>query len=47
MPENIRPRINFWRRTSSSHPGVITHNAQVTKAVETERFLDENQPYLE
>ncbi|HWH78107.1 MAG TPA: hypothetical protein VNT76_12075, partial [Candidatus Binatus sp.] len=25
----------------------ITHNAHVTSAVETERFLDENQPYLD
>jgi hypothetical protein len=25
----------------------ITHNAHVTKALETERFLDENQPYLD
>ena len=49
--------VNIWVRKIYPLPeasdivlatqAFITHNAHVTTAVETERFLDENQPYLD
>jgi hypothetical protein len=48
MPGELRPKDKFLASDIVlATQAFITHNAQVTKAVETERFLDENQPYLD
>jgi len=48
MPGEQRPKDTFLASDIVlATQAFITHNAQVTKAVETERFLDENQPYLD
>ncbi len=48
MPGEQRPKDKFPASDIVlATQAFITHNAQVTKAVETERFLDENQPYLD
>lgn len=48
MPGEQRPKDKFLASDIVlATQAFITHNAQVTKAVETERFLDENQPYLD
>lgn len=48
MPGELRQKDKFLASDIVlATQAFITHNAQVTKAVETERFLDENQPYLD
>jgi len=48
MPGELRPRDKFLASDIVlATQAFITHNAHVTTAVETERFLDENQPYLD
>jgi hypothetical protein len=48
MPGEQRPRDKFLASDIvMATQAFITHNAHVTTAVETERFLDENQPYLD
>ena len=48
MPGERRPQDRFLGSDIVlATQAFITHNAQVTTAVETERFLDENQPYLD
>ncbi|HEY2917797.1 MAG TPA: hypothetical protein VGK77_02255 [Candidatus Binatia bacterium] len=48
MPGETRPRDKFLASDIVlATQAFITHNAHVTTAVETERFLDENQPYLD
>jgi hypothetical protein len=48
MPGEQRPKDTFLASDIVlATQAFITHNAQVTKTVETERFLDENQPYLD
>jgi hypothetical protein len=48
MPGETRPKDKFLASDIVlATQAFITHNAQVTTAVETERFLDENQPYLD
>jgi len=48
MPGEQRPKDKFLASDIVlATQAFITHNAQVTRAVETERFLDENQPYLD
>jgi hypothetical protein len=48
MPGEQRPKDKFLASDIVlATQAFITHNAQVTKSVETERFLDENQPYLD
>jgi hypothetical protein len=48
MPGERRPPDRFLASDIVlATQAFITHNAHVTTAVETERFLDENQPYLD
>ena len=48
MPGEQRPKDRFLASDIvMATQAFITHNAHVTTAVETERFLDENQPYLD
>lgn len=48
MPGEQRPKDKFLASDIVlATQAFITHNAHVTKAVETERFLDESQPYLD
>jgi hypothetical protein len=48
MPGEQRPKDKFLASDIvMATQAFITHNAHVTTAVETERFLDENQPYLD
>jgi hypothetical protein len=48
MPGERRPQDKFLASDIVlATQAFITHNANVTTAVETERFLDENQPYLD
>jgi hypothetical protein len=48
MPGETRPKDKFLASDIVlATQAFITHNAHVTTAVETERFLDENQPYLD
>ena len=48
MPGEQRPKDKFLASDIVlATQAFITHNAHVTTAVETERFLDENQPYLD
>ena len=48
MPGEQRPKDKFLASDIVlATQAFITHNAHVTTAVETERFLDDNQPYLE
>jgi hypothetical protein len=48
MPGEARPKDKFLASDIVlATQAFITHNAHVTTAVETERFLDENQPYLD
>ena len=48
MPGETRPKDRFLASDIVlATQAFITHNAHVTTAVETERFLDENQPYLD
>jgi hypothetical protein len=48
MPGEQRPKDKFLASDIVlATQAFITHNAQVTRAVETERFLDDNQPYLD
>jgi hypothetical protein len=48
MPGEARPKEKFLASDIvMATQAFITHNAHVTTAVETERFLDENQPYLD
>jgi hypothetical protein len=48
MPGEQRPRDKFLASDIVlATQAFITHNAHVTPAVETERFLDDNQPYLD
>jgi|GEM_PF-607428 len=48
MPGEQRPRDKFLASDIvMATQAFITHNAHVSTAVETERFLDENQPYLD
>jgi len=48
MPGELRPKGKFLASDIIlATQAFITHNAHVTTAVETERFLDENQPYLD
>jgi hypothetical protein len=48
MPGERRPADRFLASDIVlATQAFITHNAHVTTAVETERFLDENQPYLD
>jgi hypothetical protein len=48
MPGETRPKDKFLASDIVlATQAFITHNAQVTTGVETERFLDENQPYLD
>jgi hypothetical protein len=48
MPGEQRPKDRFLASDIVlATQAFITHNANVTTAVETERFLDENQPYLD
>src|SRR5262249_23441481 len=48
MPGEQRPREKFLASdVVMATQAFITHNAHVTTAVETERFLDDNQPYLD
>jgi hypothetical protein len=48
MPGQRRPQDRFLASDIVlATQAFITHNAHVTTAVETERFLDENQPYLD
>src|SRR5438552_4491610 len=48
MPGERRPQDRFLGSDIVlATQAFITHNAQVTTAVETERFLDEKQPYLD
>src|SRR5438093_460873 len=48
MPGETRPKDKFLASDIVlATQAFITHNSHVTTAVETERFLDENQPYLD
>ena len=48
MPGDQRPRDKFLASDIVlATQAFITHNSHVTTAVETERFLDDNQPYLD
>ena len=48
MPGQRRPQDRFLASDIVlATQAFITHNVHVTTAVETERFLDENQPYLD
>jgi hypothetical protein len=48
MPGERRPQDRFLASDIVlATQAFITHNAHVTTAVETERFLDDNQPYLD
>jgi len=48
MPGEQKPKDKFLASDIVlATQAFITHNAHVTTAVETERFLDENQPYLD
>jgi hypothetical protein len=48
MPGERRPRGRFLASDIVlATQAFITHNAHVTTTLETERFLDENQPYLD
>jgi hypothetical protein len=48
MPGEQRPKDKFLASDIvMATQAFITNNAHVTTAVETERFLDENQPYLD
>lgn len=48
MPGEQRPKDKFLASDIVlATQAFITHNAQVTKTVEAERFLDDNQPYLD
>jgi hypothetical protein len=48
MPGETRPKDKFLASDIVlATQAFVTHNAHVTTAVETERFLDENQPYLD
>ncbi|HXK30430.1 MAG TPA: hypothetical protein VJ646_19465 [Candidatus Binatia bacterium] len=48
MPGEQRPKEKFLASDIVlATQAFITNNAHVTKAFETERFLDENQPYLD
>ena len=48
MPGEQRPKDRFLASDIVlATQAFITHNANVTTTVETERFLDENQPYLD
>ncbi len=48
MPGERKPKDKFLASDIVlATQAFITHNAHVTTAVETERFLDENQPYLD
>jgi len=48
LPGEQRPKDKFLASDIvMATQAFITHNAHVTTAVETERFLDENQPYLD
>lgn len=48
MPGERRPQDKFLASDIIlATQAFITHNAHVTTAVETERFLNENQPYLD
>jgi hypothetical protein len=48
MPGEMRPKDKFLASDIVlATQAFITHNSHVSTAVETERFLDENQPYLD
>ncbi|TMA81061.1 MAG: hypothetical protein E6J74_39215 [Deltaproteobacteria bacterium] len=48
MPGQTRPKDKFLASDIVlATQAFITHNSHVTTAVETDRFLDENQPYLD